>query len=256
MAMFVAMFVERYGQGDRVFFGLHGWSGDHTTFAPLVNYLPPDATLYSADLPGFGRSQPPREWRLEELTNEIAAAISELGSQSITVIGNCSGAILALAAMPRISERVNRLILIDPFAFAPWYFKLFAATSIGKYAYYSTFANPVGRWITNLSLKRHRTGEADLTSSFRAVDHGASYRYLRMLCAIDGIAGFAWIQHPIDIVCGERTFNAIKRSVARWRGIWPQARVFEIEGAGHLPIEEATEDLSRIIFDQVQYRER
>ncbi|MGH9939138.1 MAG: alpha/beta fold hydrolase, partial [Blastocatellia bacterium] len=104
------------------------------------------------------------------------------------------------------------------------------------------------RWITNLSLKRRRTAETDLTVSFRAVDHGASYRYLRMLCAIDGIAGFAWIQHPIDIVCGERTFNAIKRSAAMWREIWPQARVFELEGAGHLPIEEATEDLSRIIF--------
>jgi pimeloyl-ACP methyl ester carboxylesterase len=244
----MAMFVERYGRGDRTFFGLHGWSGDHTTFAPLVNYLPADAALYCADLPGCGRSQPPREWRLEELAGEIAAEISKLDSQSVTVIGNCSGAILALAAMPRISERVNRLILIDPFAFAPWYFKLFVATPIGKYAYYSTFANPIGRWITNLSLRRHRTGASDLTVSFRAVDHSASYQYLRMLCAIDGIERFAWIQSPIDIICGERTFGAIKKSVGMWQGVWPHARVFELEGAGHLPIEEATDDLSRIVF--------
>jgi pimeloyl-ACP methyl ester carboxylesterase len=244
----MAMFVERYGGGDRIFFGLHGWGGDHTTFAPLVNYLPADAALYCADLPGCGRSQPPREWRLEELASEIAAEISKLDSQSVTVIGNCSGAILALAAMPRIAERVNRLILIDPFAFAPWYFKLFVATPIGKYAYYSTFANPVGRWITNLSLRRRRTGASDLTVSFRVVDHSASYHYLRMLCAIDGIERFAWIQSPIDIVYGERTFGAIKRSVGMWQGVWPHARVFELEGAGHLPIEEATEDLSRIVF--------
>ena len=244
----MAMFVERYGRGDRIFFGLHGWSGDHTTFAPLVNYLPADAALYCADLPGCGRSQPPREWRLEELTREIAAEISKLDSQSVTVIGNCSGAILALAAMPRIAERVNRLILIDPFAFAPWYFKLFVATPIGKYAYYSTFANPIGRWITNLSLRRHRAGATDLTVSFRAIDHAASYNYLRMLCAIDGIERFAWIRRPIDIVCGARTFGAIKRSVGMWRGLWPQARVFPLEGAGHMPIEEATEELSRIVF--------
>jgi len=244
----MAMFVERYGRGDRIFFGLHGWSGDHTTFAPLVNYLPADAALYCADLPGCGRSQPPREWRLEELTREIAAEISKLDSQSVTVIGNCSGAILALAAMPRIAERVNRLILIDPFAFAPWYFKLFVATPIGKYAYYSTFANPIGRWITNLSLRRHRTRATDLTVSFRAIDHAASYNYLRMLCAIDGIERFAWIRRPIDIVCGARTFGAIKRSVGMWRGLWPQARVFPLEGAGHMPIEEATEELSRIVF--------
>jgi len=244
----MAMFVERYGRGDRIFFGLHGWSGDHTTFAPLVNYLPDDAALYCADLPGCGRSQPPREWRLEELAREIADEISKLDSQSVTVIGNCSGAILSLAAMPRIAERVNRLILIDPFAFAPWYFKLFVATPIGKYAYYSTFANPIGRWITNLSLRRHRTEASDLTVSFRAVDHVASYNYLRMLCAIDGIESFAWIRRPIDIVCGERTFGAVKRSVGMWRGVWPQSRVFELQGAGHLPIIEASEELSRIVF--------
>ncbi len=244
------MFVERYGRGDRIYFGLHGWSGDHTAFAPLVNFLPADATLYCADLPGCGRSQPPREWRLEELAREIAFEISKLDSGSITLIGNCSGAILALAAMPRITEEVKRLVLIDPFAFAPWYFKIFVAAPIGKYAYYSTFANPIGRWITNLSLRRHRTRGSDLTVSFREVDHSASYNYLRMLCEIGGIERFAGIQRPIDIICGERTFGAIKRSVGMWRGVWPHARVFELNGAGHLPIEEATEDLSRIIFSK------
>jgi pimeloyl-ACP methyl ester carboxylesterase len=242
------MFVERYGQGDRTFFGLHGWSGDHTTFAPLANYLPADAALYSADLPGCGRSQPPREWSLEELTNEIAAEINKLNSPATTIIGNCSGAILALAAMPLIAERVDRLVLIDPFAYAPWYFKVFVATPIGKYAYYSTFANPIGRWITNLSLRRHRTEATDLTGAFRAVDHRASYQYLRILLALDEIERFAWIRRPIDIVCGERTFGAIKRSIGMWRTVWPHAMVFEIEGAGHLPIEETTEDLCKIVF--------
>jgi pimeloyl-ACP methyl ester carboxylesterase len=242
------MFVKRFGQGERVFVGLHGWSGDHTTFAPVTHYLPADATLYSLDLPGCGQSPPPRGWTLAELAEEIAAGISNLDSRSITIIGNCSGAILALAALPRITERVNRLVLIDPFAFAPWYFKLFVATPIGKHAYYSTFANPIGRWITNLSLRRRRTRESDLTGSFRAVDHAVAYRYLQLLTAIDGIASFAWIRHPVDIVYGERTFGAIRRSVEMWRGVWPQARAFELAGAGHLPIEEAPEGLSRIIF--------
>jgi len=247
----MAMFVKRFGQGERVFVGLHGWSGDHTTFAPVARYLPLDATLYSVDLPGCGQSPPPRELTLAGLADEIAAGIATLGSQSITVVGNCSGAILALAALPRIAERVNRLVLIDPFAFAPWYFKLFVTTPVGKYAYYSTFANPLGRWITNLSLKRHRTEESDLTGSFRAIDHAVAHRYLQLLTSMDGIADFAWIRHPVDIVYGERTFGAIRRSVEMWRSVWPQARAFELTGAGHLPIEEAPESLSRVIFDYV-----
>lgn len=244
------MFVERYGQGERLFFGLHGWSGDHTTFAPLRKFLPAAATILSPDLPGYGQSPPPREWTLRALADEVAAEIEMLDS-SITAIGNCSGALLILSAMelrPELQERVRRLVMIDPFAYLPAYFKLFVTPPFGRYAYLSTFANPLGRWITNLSLKGHRTEASDLTGSFRGVDHTVSYRYLELLAGIDSIRRWASIRPPVDIVYGRRSFGAIKRSVEMWRGIWPHARTFELPGAGHLPILEATEELSRIVF--------
>jgi pimeloyl-ACP methyl ester carboxylesterase len=53
---------------------------------------------------------------------------------------------------------------------------------------------------------------------------------------------------PIDIVYGARTFAAVKKSAALWRTIWPQARCWELPTAGHLPLEEATAQLSEIIF--------
>ncbi|HKX32015.1 MAG TPA: alpha/beta hydrolase [Blastocatellia bacterium] len=241
------MFIKRYGEGARIFWGLHGWSGDHTTFEPLVPFLPPDVTLYSVDLPGYGQSPPAPRWTLTELANEIASEIRKLPAQA-TLIGNCSGGILGLLALPQVGDLVGRLVLIDPFAYVPWYFRLLTSSLIGQYAYYSTFANPIGRWITNLSLKTHRTGETDLTVSFSRVDHTISYRYLKLLTELDGIERFSGISQPIDIVYGARTFDAIKRSIPRWRNLWPQARTFELTGAGHLPIREAAENLSRIIF--------
>lgn len=244
------MFIKRYGQGERLFFGLHGWSGDHTTFAPLANFLPSDASLFSTDFPGYGQSPTPREWKIETVADEIADEIEKLNSP-VTLIGNCSGALFGLSAIefrPELGRRINRLVLIDPFAFAPWYFKLFVTPPIGHYAYFSTFANPLGRWITNLSLKKHRTEDSDLTDSFREVDHSVSYRYLELMTAIDGINRWAGIRHPIDIVYGARSFAAIKKSVEMWRCIWPQAAIHELATAGHLPIEESTEELSRIIF--------
>ncbi|MDX2032829.1 MAG: alpha/beta fold hydrolase [Blastocatellia bacterium] len=243
------MFIKRYGQGERVFFGLHGWSGTHRTFEPLVPFLPPDATLYAVDLPGSGRSPRLASLDQESLSRAIAEAVNGLDADAITFIGNCSGAIQGLAALPAFAARVERLVLIDPFAFTPWYFRLFVLPVFGRYAYYSTFANPLGRWIANLSLKRHRTEETDLTESFGRIDHASVYRYLELLTQIDGIDQFAWIRHPIDIVHGERTFGAVRVSIERWKRIWPQARTFELAGAGHLPILEATEQLSRIIFN-------
>ncbi|MBO0861278.1 MAG: alpha/beta fold hydrolase, partial [Chloracidobacterium sp.] len=184
------MRVECYGSGSRVYFGLHGWSGDHTTFAPLAAYLPVGVALYSADLPGYGRSPAPRRWELAEIMDEIAGAISAINSP-VTVIGNCSGAVFALLAAERGAPNIERLILIDPFAYLPWYFKIFLNKRIGRYAYYSTFANPVGRWLTNLSLSSHRTADTNLTESFVSVSHDVAYRYLALMGEIDDIGRFS-----------------------------------------------------------------
>jgi pimeloyl-ACP methyl ester carboxylesterase len=241
------MHVECYGSGSQVYFGLHGWSGDHATFAPLAAYLPAGAALYSADLPGYGRSPEPRSWELTEITDEIARAISSVDSQ-VTVIGNCSGAVFALLAAERLTGRIERLILIDPFAYLPRYFQIFLHKRIGRYAYYSTFANPLGRWLTNLSLSRHRTADTNLTESFASVSHEVAYRYLALLGELNGVARFSRVRLPIDLIYGARTFGAIKESIALWRDLWPHARSHELAGAGHLPIQEATRQLSEIVF--------
>lgn len=245
------MHFERYGRGDEVYVGLHGWSGDHTTFAPLLPYLPEDTTLYAADLPGHGRSPAPKRWRLGDIIQEIAQSISTVDAETVTLVGICSGGVLGLFVAQCLRAMVKRVVLIDPFAFMPWYFNLFVAErvgEVGRYAYLSTFANPVGRWVTNLSLRRRRTGRTHLTASFAAVNHEVTYNYLKLLAGAGGAEQFADLTMPIEIAYGERTFAAVKESVRRWRALWPQARCRELKGAGHLPLEEATAQLSGIIF--------
>ncbi|HZS05043.1 MAG TPA: alpha/beta hydrolase [Blastocatellia bacterium] len=247
------MYIERYGSGPEIYLGLHGWSGDHTTFAPLTRLLPAGATLYSVDLPGCGASPALNELTLESVGKAIAETICSIDSAEITVVGSCSGGLYGLVAArdEEARKRVKRFVLIDPYAYFPWYFKIFVAKSlgnIGRYAYYTAFANPVGRWMTNLSLKKHRTEEAHLTQSFTAVNHAIAYRYLQLLADIPGVEWFGDYQMAIDIVCGEKTFGAAKQSARMWQRVWPQARLHELKGAGHLPIEEAAGQLSGIIF--------
>jgi pimeloyl-ACP methyl ester carboxylesterase len=245
------MHVEKYRKGEKAYLGLHGWGGGHKTFAPLIGHLPASARLYAADLPGYGRSPEPRGWSLPSIVDEIVRAAEQIDEAELTIVGNCSGAILGLLAAERLTGRIERLVLIDPFAFMPWYFKVFVTGSFGRYAYYSTFANPVGRWLTNLSLRRKRAEASDLTRSFGAVNHRISQRYLALLAGVESIAQFGNLRMPIDIVYGEKTFSAVKDSVVLWQSIWPQARATELAGAGHLPIEEATKQLSDLVFDVV-----
>ena len=242
------MHVERYGSGSDAFFCLHGWGGDHSTYAPLAARLPPEASVHAADLPGYGRSPRPAEWSADAIGREIADAICSLSAPRVTLVGNCSGAVFGLVAAGLVPGRIARIVMIDAFAFLPWYFKVFVHPVYGEVAYRSTFANPVGRWLTNASLRQRRTADTHLTGSFKGVDHHVSVQYLRMLDAIDGIGRFAGITRPIDLIYGGRTFSAVKASVIQWQGLWPHARAHRLDEAGHLPIEEATEAVASIVF--------
>jgi esterase len=245
------VFTKTYGEGERTFFGIHGWSGSHETFAPLAAHLPSGVRLISVDLPGHGRSEWSGGLDLEQLAGLLAAEMARVDAPVFSLIGNCSGALLGLAAIesqPALAARIERLVLIDPFAFLPWYFRIFVIPVAGKFFYQSTFANPLGRWLTNLSLRGKRSAETDLTHSFSRIDHQVSYRYLQLLAGIGSIERWSDICIETDIVHGARTFGAIRESVGRWRSLWPHIRIHELPGAGHLPILEAPAELGQIIF--------
>ena len=245
------MYVKRYGNGERIVFGVHGWGGDHHTFGPLVSYLPGDVTLFSADLPAYGQSADPAAWDIEVIAEEVAAAVRKNAGDSCTLMGNCSGAIVGLLAAQKLQGSIGRLVLIDPFAYLPWYLRVFTAGEFGRRAYTATFASSFGRRLTNMALKSKRTADTDLTGSFARIDHEATLRYLVLLGEISSIERFGALNLPTDILYGERTFAAVRKSMVLWKGIWPHARTWELAGAGHLPIEEASSEVARIAFGPV-----
>lgn len=235
-------------EGARLFLGLHGWGGGHATFEPLLPYLPDDVGILSVDLPGYGASEKLTAWDPELVARKVLATMDAVGLERATLLGNCSGAAFGLVAAEFAPDRFERLVLIDPFAYFPWYFKLLVMPFFGPLFYWSSFGNPIGRWITNSGLAKHRTEESDLTASFEVLDHGVVYAYLRMLKAIGEYERFAGFEMPIALLHGEKTFGAILRSLDLWRSIWPQATATELRGAAHLPIEEAPEQLAAAAF--------
>jgi pimeloyl-ACP methyl ester carboxylesterase len=245
------VFVERHGRGPRVYFALHGWGGDRRTFAPLAPFVPEDVSLCAADLPGCGDSRRPRAWTLEALVEEIVGAVRGLDEKSVTLVGNCGGAVFALLAARELGATVERVSMIDPFAYLPRYFRLFNAGEFGRRAYDATFANPLGRWLTNRSLRGRRAGAADLTASFAEVDHESARRYLALYEEVGGVETFRGLGTPVEIVYGERTFGAVKRSLALWREVLLQANVCELEGAGHQPFVEAPARVAGVVFGGV-----
>ena len=246
--MHVDMHVEQYGNGPRTFLAFHGWGGDHREFAPLAARLPDDARLLSVDLPGYGQSPKPPRWDLAEIVGEIIRDMDERGLNDVTLVGFCSGAVMALLVAQQIPARVARIVMIDPFAFLPWYFRIFVAGEFGRRAYRATFASPLGRRITTWVLRRRQSTDDDFMGAFGRVDHEVTQRWLELFHRVGRADQFRALAMPIDIASGERTFAAVRESVREYCAIWPHARTFELRHVGHLPLVRGARQLADLIF--------
>lgn len=235
-------------EGGPTVIGLHGWSGSHRTFEPLLPWIPASVSFIAFDQPSFGRSAPPAAWRIEAFVAPLAAAVERVATGPVTLAGNSGGALIALELARLLPGRVARLVLIDPFAYVPWYFGLLARGWPGWFFYHCAFANPLGRFIVNQVLAARRARRTNMLAGFSDVGHRDTYRYLRLLVGLGSAARYREIATRVDLLAGQRTFSAVKRSIALYQRLWPAARTFELAGAGHLPIAEAPERLGAILF--------
>ncbi len=95
---------------------IHGLAGASPNWTPLAGLLAQQATGYAPDLPGCGRSDPPRggDYSVAEQIRVLAALIGEIASGPVHLVGNSLGGFLAThlaAAHPRL---IRSLTLISP----------------------------------------------------------------------------------------------------------------------------------------------
>ena len=232
---------------NKIIVGIHGWGGTNNTFLPIQKKLNDEFTMINFDLPGYGKSKKPSSWDLENIVDSLAVEINKITSKEVDILGNCSGALISILLSKSKKIKVGNLYLIDPFSKAPWYFRIFTNKIIGDYAYSITFQNPLGRIFTNLSLRKKRREDTDMTSSFKNVDKETSINYLKMLIELEGTDVMKNISCKPVIINGENTFKDAIKSVDYFTDIWPNLDVIKIKDVGHLPIEESTEEIIEIV---------
>lgn len=238
-----------YGQGERVIVGIHGWNGSHQTFAPLEPFLPADTRLIAVDLPGYGRSTSPTHWTLDSIADAILSTIESLApGRSFTLLGSCSGAVVGLFVGRHGAGRVDHFVILEPFAYVPLYLRIFVFPFFGRLFYWSTFANPLGRWLTNTVLAGKRRDDTDMMASFSQGSPWVPHRYLFLFDQIPGAHAFEDLTMPKTLILGEHTFAAVRDSVSHWSNVWGHCRVEEVADAGHLILDEAPEAVAGLLF--------
>lgn len=242
------MFYRTHGSGENLVVALHGWTGDHTHFDAIAGHLPAGVRMAAFDLPGFGRSAAPSSWDMRDVGRELAQVINTIDYDSLTLLTNCSGAYPALRAVEHLKRRPERLVMVDSFAYAPKYFRVFTNRSWGHHAYRTTFANPVGRTLTNVALRKQKRS-GGVTDDFKTTNHEHTLAWLRACVDLGDCRQFAEIQLPTLIVWGQGSFGAVRKSVPMWLDIWPHAQTLELQGAGHLVIQDCAAEIAQAVFE-------
>ena len=243
--------IQPYGAGPRRFVGLHGWGAEHTkSFKELLRFQPPDVTFYGVDLPGCGQSAPLTGASWAALHDHVAHALDQrLGQAPWTLVGSCAGSYHALEIARRLPDRHDQLVLLEPFAYMPWFFSIFLKKPGGKALYDAVFDSAIGKRATQASLRRQGvTGGYDMLTAFGARDMSVPYQYLTHYGAIRSHLDFQGVPGPVRILYGQRTWRAIHEAIPRWRELWPDLDARLLEGVGHMFSQEAPELAARHIF--------
>ena len=229
---------------------LHGWGSDHRTFDPISSFVPSKFSVLCPDLPGYGSTQSPKEWTLDCVTEETVSMIkTERIQEPIVIIGNCLGAVLGLEMIVRNMINAKKIIIIDPVIFFPMYLKIFLLGKLGKTAYLGTLDTKIGRFLSNLAVSRNKSSDIDYTESFKDVNHDSAYKYLNMMAKIPDPSRYKEVNIDVDIIYGQKTLCAVRKSSKALREIWNHANEIQVPNAGHLPLAEQSEVMANLIFD-------
>jgi len=127
---------------------LHGWGDDQTTFSGLMMKLSNKYKLISIDLPGFGKTEPPKDvWTLDNYAGFVNAFLDKLKiGQVYAIIGHSNGGALAIRGLAQGKLNAEKLILLASSGVRNSHTaKRFAIKTIAKTGKVATFWLPYGK---------------------------------------------------------------------------------------------------------------
>ena len=106
------VYFQKVGTGKNLIL-LHGWGLDSSTFWPIVDLLKDNFTLWILDLPGFGRSDIPKEaFNTKDYAQIIADFIRKNKIPKPTVLGHSFGGKIAIRFAHLYPNLMDKLILV------------------------------------------------------------------------------------------------------------------------------------------------
>lgn len=99
------------GPSRQTFVLLHGLGSSANFWHTTVPVLAGQARTVAVDIPGFGRSTPPRPFTLDTVAQSIAALVNDLGIRDAVLVGHSLGGVVALRVAATAPMLFGRVVL-------------------------------------------------------------------------------------------------------------------------------------------------
>jgi pimeloyl-ACP methyl ester carboxylesterase len=102
------------GSGDPPMLLVHGWSCDHTYFAPQFAHFSTNHRVVAVDLRGHGESDKPvQEYSMAGFAADLRWLCEQLGLERPVVVGHSMGGVIAFEMAARYPEHVGAVVAVD-----------------------------------------------------------------------------------------------------------------------------------------------
>lgn len=220
------------GSGDRCFVFVHGWTCNHSYFAPQAEYVVQRGfRAVSVDLRGHGESDKPKsDYPIDGFADDVAFVIAELGLERPVAVGHSMGGLTVLQLAAAHPEAVRGIVMVDP---APLHFPtpmreglqaIFEGLEGGRSKPHQDFIENALFLPQDAAALRERAVK-DMTSAPTHVTIGAG----RGMVAFDGRAAAAKCSVPALHIAGDPPLNRQADMAAALPGVVNA----QTSGAGH-----------------------
>jgi 4,5:9,10-diseco-3-hydroxy-5,9,17-trioxoandrosta-1(10),2-diene-4-oate hydrolase len=251
----------RQGQGPAVTF-MHGIPLSLLTWRNNLDALARDHTVVAFDLKGFGRSQKPTgDYSPQAHARVLNRALDALGIGCTSLVASSYGCAPAIRFALDSKDRVERLVLINSVGYPGGRHSLERLLRIGGVAAMLRLAlrhDRLGRALFMSRLKRSFARPAALPQEIADAYYqfflrdGGQERFLQTLLQFDEGAlakAIPGISQPTLIIWGGRDRVLPVANARRIQADIPGAQLRILPDAGHLPHEEAPDEVNRLIAD-------
>lgn len=222
------------GQGTPVVY-LHGFDVPAED-AAFLGRLREDHTVYVPKLPGFGGATDDKDSirNIQDLALHIREFIESTGEQSVDLIGHSLGGMIAAEVAAISPGLVRRLVLVDSYGLWDDNDPLPDPFMKSGPAFRTAMGDP------DADAARDPMAEA----IWRATDLGASTRYLWPIPERGLARRLKFVKVPTLVVHGEKDQLIPVSYAQRLAEQLPDGRLQVINGAGHAPMLDRTEEFA------------